>query len=301
MYVPKRRDCMSNKKKPTKKEHFIPRFYLNGFSNNEIIYQNCVDNLMFDKDVPTNSICYIKNLYEFKDENGEILYTNKIEECLHIIETKVSKIINDIERKSNDKSYLNKVGFLSPEEKSYLIIFSVLQLLRHPENIKIATEIIKDMPLVTSDKVARTIVLLQAFPVFEYNPEDDKNFLNRMLQMVSDMHIQIYKSYTESFITSDNPCNMIFCDENKSRTQADMIVFPLTSDLLLFMAAKMPENKRNTLIECPAEEVRSFNKGTIIYAYSWVFSKEVLTPQLKKWIKKKQRKKQKLADAVNKN
>ncbi len=90
------------KKKPTRKQHYVPQVYLKGFSNcGNMINAYWSDNngIIKEKCVPIESICRENYLYELKNDSNELIAINYIEKCLSVIEGEFSEYRNILLKK----------------------------------------------------------------------------------------------------------------------------------------------------------------------------------------------------------
>lgn len=124
----------------TEREHFIPQFYLKGFTNPEEKLQ--VYDLKKHKylEIKQNNICFQKNLYEteWKDANpllGKYINQNEIEKIFCKYEGEFAKLLKKIRRICTPAQRKGAL-ILNSEEKNLLVRFVVNLIIRNPYNMK---------------------------------------------------------------------------------------------------------------------------------------------------------------------
>lgn len=273
--------------KLTSCEHFVPQMYLKGFSDTKIY---CKGNKHFiwqydlktmsqsSQPVPINSICYEKDLYEIKDSNGEIIAQNYVEDKLNLIEKQVDIVFRSIIQKAENADSLPDQHFLSDEEKSTLIIFISIQILRDPESLSIMSEATKMQSTDYSDLEAKNSVLLNLLPTnidTEYNCEP---LLLRFAEMLYGMAFQVGITNEDSIISSDKPYAVEkMCDEAGNRFKT--ITFPLTSRIVLYLhpLEYVDPQGWNCCFFMDKDRVRDLTINISYSARRWIFSRNPLT------------------------
>ena len=125
----------------TKKQHFIPQFFLKGFTagNDNLYYAQRFSGkpLVVRKSTP-KGICFEKCLYEVKDSVGESLFPNAIEDIFSKMEDKLKKTLDDtvedIYNLSRDsKSSSSQTPVIIVDNLAFMLAFLFC---RHPKEIE---------------------------------------------------------------------------------------------------------------------------------------------------------------------
>lgn len=226
--------CMERQK--TRKQHYVPRFYLNGFCNSEnflYVYDKELDK--YRESVP-NNICFQNDLYELgtlEFEEKVTIFTNKIEDLYCRNEGKFASCINSVISKLNSQISSNAV-IMSIEETQSIMDFINNLIVRNPYTMKISLENENNKKRVVDifKKNAGYPVLTEMFgetyshnvdkfiqAVFKdlyLNPETyDENGAG-YINCIRDMSFVFLKSKSVKFITSDFPISIEVNEENNS-------------------------------------------------------------------------------------
>lgn len=223
----------------TKKQHFVPQVYLQGFAQNykengkPVIWRYPLPGMERPKEaVPIDSVCISKNQYEVTDENGIIVRENHLEKVLGGFENLFKQYRSRLENRVN-VSQIGCKDFLSEDERAFWMIYTLVQVFRMPSMISTIEEAVvnyyrEDVSANESHNMARILAL----PFFSENIFADENgeiFL-RHLEQVGGKAISIGISHEKAFFTSDHPA-VVLTDEKDEGI--GKIVFPLTHCLLL--------------------------------------------------------------------
>lgn len=271
---------MPQKSNYTINEHFVPQFYLKFFSpDNAKIYQYKIKSRHPSKLVPIETICCEKDLYELKNDNNEFICRNLIENILGRFEGEFANVINSIVSKSRHEENYQIPCFLSTDEKMFLVIFVATSILRNPHMLKTATECVVDHVQGRSRKVssntAFNTALLTCLPFDEEIGEESDNLLSRIIDKLLKMGFLIGVTSADRLYTSDNP---IFFRGNVETFEIDEVVFPLTSNIVLFMYPinQLPIMKRNMAIHLTDKDVKDVNYKTILFCREWLYCKKTI-------------------------
>ncbi len=200
---------MSDKRSRTKREHFIPQFYLKHwryFETEDMIIQYQIGSLKTPKPVPIKSICQKEDLYEYHDEEGRIVLENSIEKCLAALEGIFSEVTKSIESKASNKCNYDTLCFLSCEEKVALIVFVATLVLRDPDILEIAKSTAMEFyGEYISDNIAYNKALKACLPVDEIFDSTNRNVLNSLIFQLVNMTFQVGISQGGNLLTSDKP------------------------------------------------------------------------------------------------
>lgn len=271
----------------TKREHYIPQFYLKNFSpDNKRIWQYQINSNTAAKLVPIESICHEKNLYEFKNEDGSIIEKNLIESRLSALEGCFSNVIKSIMSKASHIENFRTQCFLTEEEKFFLILFVATLILRSPTALNIGSEVAKELLGEQISDIKATNLSLNTFlPIYKHVNPEEHTFFNSVINSFENMAFQILSVKSDCFLTCDYPVALY--GENGFH-DIEEIFFPLTPRLLLFMAPqkKLEKGFRNRLVDLSPCFVDSINDAIIFHCNNWVFSANKFTNDQIKHIQK---------------
>jgi len=143
-----------------KRHHFLPEFYLNGFTRNDLLWLYDRERKQYRCQTPHNT-AIISHYYAFENENGGKDYS--VEKYLSVIEGRAKTTISKLEAHDT----------ITPEERLYLAHFIALMMVRSPKFDREANEI--------ADAAAKHIVK-HAIPTVEaagellrkYNKENEE-------------------------------------------------------------------------------------------------------------------------------
>lgn len=268
---------MSNGDRPTIKEHFVPKTYLRGFSeNNATIYRfDLKTGVQTPMPVSVESVACIKNLYELQDDDNSFINRNYIEKNLCQLEGNLPYYRNMLEAKSFLKENQATQCFLSKEEKNYWRLFVTLQMMRDPILINAAQKrAISYYENTISPQAAKNLTLIGCFPFFEGKRESSAGILcEKIFNIVYDMNIMVKAAPDSNLITSDNPV----CVSTKNASFEGIMGFwmPITSDIAILFYKKnlIKYCKRNGLQWLDKSSADQMNKELIYNARKELYSK----------------------------
>ena len=274
----------------TVKEHYVPRFYLNRFADDD--HRLYLYDVLSEKKriVSTSDICFRKNLYEFCNESGGFKHRNILENILSALEGMFSAILKSIDSKSCKSDNFKTLCFLDSKEKAVLTAFIATMITRNPKTIKLTQDLLMDYYSNVSKNTSRNIALNNCLPFLkELNP-DEQTLFKIIVDSLDNMAFQIHISEEDAIWICDTPA-AFFKDENYdgSFLQSDHVVFPLAPNLVLYMIDKnkTPLDEKNRLIIMTRETIDYFNEAMIINCNRWIYSKNDFSEKDIKWIKKK--------------
>ena len=267
----------------TKKQHYVPRTYLRGFSPDpKRIWSYSLDPMDSGKIVPTESVCFKKFLYEVKDESGNLIAPNLIEKILSVLEGKFATNLRALEKKAFHKENYQTPCFFTTDEKLFWKAFIAVQIMRNPNVIKAAVDVTNDFfgNQLSQNKI-QALAMSQCLPFFnEMKPEDTSAF-SVFLKPLLDMKIALGVDEGGTIFTSDNPvcCYSSHRDNLSEATEYDEVVMPLTPKLVLFLLGGEVAKKhdRNRLFPLNPENLDFVKRTTAYNAQSWIFSQNTLT------------------------
>lgn len=265
-------------KQITHKEHFVPRVYLRGFSEDQerIHFYNKNKKEYSKTAVPIEDVCRQIDLYEFMDKTGNLLHPNFIENAFANIEKRFGKERDRIVRSAQHESNYKRDNFFSDKTHAFWIMYCLLQVLRSPHVIKEGQLLFKEM--ISSDEIdAKNASLYYSFPFWEEVSEESKNTFCKLLKpwMSMDILVGVVKG-EDSLFTSDNPIYCYAptfpCDEYGK------IVFPLTSKIcILFYGESVEHGNIGNKMFYMSQELIDDVKWSIAYsANNFIYSEQRL-------------------------
>lgn len=105
------------KKRPTRKEHYIPQVYLKGYASDDerIYFYDLNSRLYSNVMVPVKTICYENDIYEYKNSNNEIVLINRKENVFGALETQ----FNDYKLNNEHQVVVSKEVYEKLQPVSY--------------------------------------------------------------------------------------------------------------------------------------------------------------------------------------
>lgn len=267
-------------KKPTVKQHYVPQCYLKGFSiDGEHLYRYPLNDLSSGGTyVPIKSVLFKKNLYEFYNENGEFIARNYIENCFTQLEGMFATYLCRILQKAyNPRNYKSNC-FFSPEEKSFWLLYSLLQILRSPEVIEHSTAYAK-AHLDASEIISANFTKRFLLPFFEDSELNESLPLYALLQKTEDCAICIGHDRHGSLFTSDWPV-FGWC-ETDCGSDFNCLAFPLKSDLAIFFIPRriLPSSLRNAIFDLSDAAVQFLKENIVLVSRDCILSSHKLNKQ----------------------
>jgi len=216
------------------KEHFVPQFYLNYFAASDglINVHDMGNNTSFRN--KAKQFCYEKDFYELKDSQGFHIERNLVENKLSEFEGMINSTLTCLIERC---TYEPGDFMIDSNEFTDIIMFIILQLLRHPETKEHISELYGkgvSEPLGEIDKntlyIANTMPISvdninslfkglenEVHPYTRHLVDDDKQLLNKIASFFVNkciVHIALPKSKEKTFLTCDNPVlkNIPFSD-----------------------------------------------------------------------------------------
>lgn len=224
---------MDNMKTVTKRQHYLPKSYLDSFStkckNSRKVYV-LFDNKNRIKFVSIDNICLQKDLYEQKtrDENGNDIYIdrNSIENSFIDIEGKYKTVVNKLDSlqlKSND-------AMITVEDREVLSMFMALTIFRNPIFVEMSKQYISRYIELANcnslnlnfDKISFEV--LKSF----LSVDDNAVYVPAMKATIMDENAFVLKAKNQKFITSD--CPIINLHGEYKNKKFDMIGLPISPD-----------------------------------------------------------------------
>ena len=195
------------KKKPTKKQHYIPQVYLKGFSqDSSTIYEyNYKKGEAIQVPVSIESVCRGKNLYEVRENNGEIINPNFIEDILCKYEGQFADYRKLLLSKAHIKENYYKQCFLSREEKNFWVFYAALNIMRNPETLAGITSVFQEVfQNEFTDSEIRNTAVGFCLPFFKIPKDGDNNALLFFIQLLLTKVITVAFDESDSLFTSDH-------------------------------------------------------------------------------------------------
>lgn len=288
---------MANGHKDTHNEHFVPDGYLTGFSPNQNlkypqIYQYDLSGIkIYDGNpVPIKSICFQYDLYETIMPNGNYFAINAHEHSIKAIEDTFYIHRNNIISRTHVANF-NGNNFLSETEMSVLKIMIALQLIRYPERLQDAFNLMRKQKSMTSksDHVVEIISKLMCLPMWinydaiEITQEvkafkeiaDSPPVMIELIERLDGMNFRIGFSANGGIFTCDRPAMVTKTDADSF----DYVIYPLSSTHVLYMCSdklSLP-NHNNNIFLMRKEDVIFVNKQICEFAKRWVYNSHPFT------------------------
>lgn len=271
----------------TKKQHFIPQTYLRGFSYDTInVYAyRIIDGFQPADAVKIESICYKKYLYEVRDENDIIIKQNQVEKCFCGIEGAFSRYREQLQKMAFIKSNYQSTQFLRRREIDFWKYYIAIQILRVPQVLEIAETVAEnEFPIPLKKNQARAFALDGCLSFPEKGKKLPVSVLSMYLESFDNMSIAVGVDETDSIFTSDFPVYAF--SPTKSYDNAEKIVFPLTSKLVIYLFGGQQKTRvrKNCLFPIDADELKSVKQSIAYAANDWIYSKMPLSAEEKQII-----------------
>lgn len=272
----------------TKKQHYVPQTYLQGFKSCErkgkdYIFSHDKYNNELNREVQISKVAFEKYLYEFKDNDNNIIYKNYIESCL----SKYEKSFNEYKKKAF-MSFAN-YSSITNEEKEYWLDFITLQLLRTPVAFDVSTKYYKfDDRNDLTENEKKNYLLCTHFPFLDDESNPNSLFIDIRNNVIKKMYFQImFVPREEDFlITSDNPINVVPNLEHDSYLMPyEMIIFPLNPRFGLTLSKESLFEGSDDRMKTVHKYVDKFNGLIYCSAKRFVYSNRTLSDEFVKKIK----------------
>lgn len=259
------------------KEHYVPQFYLRGFTdNNGLLHVYNLNQKKFYTQIPKN-ICFEKNLYEteWKDANpklGKYVLVNSIENEFCRYENEFAELVRTITNVCTSKQNQNAL-ILHGEEKEVLCRFVVNLMLRNPSNMELLalSDIPKDVKRSDGFLLFKDImkkmglggaesIYLAAQKKAMLTEELESSFPKVYAEYLKNICFTFFYAEDGNFVTSDVPVcfgkDWTISDEDKT-----CLYIAVTSKIaLLFGNYNMPQTRKNRMVRIKSEIVELFNK-----------------------------------------
>lgn len=277
------------KKKPTRKQHYVPQVYLKGFSNcGNMINAYWSDNngIIKEKCVPIESICRENYLYELKNDSNELIAINYIEKCLSVIEGEFSEYRNILLKKAFNEKYKETKCFFSAEEKDFWTLYIGFQMLRTPNVLNEAKSFSRDyFGESLGGNLSDNIAILQCLPFLKEKELGEQNCFLSFIKPMLEMSIALGVDSKGRIITSDNPVYPFSSD--KTIENFEEIVFPISDQLVIFLFGGDLKEKRgkNRLFTLNDGDIDSLIKLIACPDRKMIFSKQPLSDEYRQLIK----------------
>ena len=264
-------------KQITKKQHYIPQVYLEGFSpEGESIFEfHLESHRAIAQSVSIESVCREKYLYEVRDPSGEIINTNYLETVLCDYEGQFAEQRRQLLRKARIKENYKTRCFLTKEEKQFWIFYSTLHIMRNPVTLNGIKQIFQEeLTESFSDTETRNIALAYCLPFFKKPEKGDLNALLGFISVLCTKGVSVGYAESDNLFTSDHAMYG-FRNSKEEPFDFETLWFPISSDcgLIFFDSKETDHTQRNRLVPLSEEEVRELNKGIAYIASQMVLSK----------------------------
>lgn len=193
-------------KKPTKRQHYVPQMYLKNFRATETdksvrMKENMLSCYLINHDKCFNTveskICQEENLYEFDMQNS----LNYIEERFkENVEDLIAPLIRDTIKKCDNSK--NGDMILSNEDIELYSRYMIIQILRHPEMIKLLNPELLRKVNESSIEIENNKIIKGAL-LYSMSDLESIQLENIFLNCIKSHTFVILKSKGFSFFTSD--------------------------------------------------------------------------------------------------
>ncbi len=266
------------KEKMTKRQHYIPQFYLKNFagSDGKLWVYDRIEKKYFKSD--PKDICCEKYLYETPWENanpdlGEYILPNQIEDDFAKKESEYSKLLEKI-TKICSYSQNKKALICNKNEKRLLASFAANIFLRNPWTLKnaninsVSDELIKNKEIQSIDELLKVINFGGTESLVKAVNKKiwlDEEFIGNVPQKFIDdvlrLNFIVLISKSHSFITSSFPVLYETYDTEDGITHIKPVFVPIQSYIGLIYIDKTINNPfRNRIAIIPSNIVDQINK-----------------------------------------
>ena len=268
-----------SEKQITKRQHYVPQTYLQGFSlDGKRLYAYYIKKAeAIGNAVPIDSVCYEDYLYEFRDSGGQIVSINLLEDSLCNYEGMFADYKRKLEEKAYCKENFETMCFLTKEEKDFWMVYLTLQILRNPIILNGTAEIVKSELPESDITEARNYALAISLPLVKKAEPGDMNAFIYFLSLVNRKKLTIGYTENDHLFTSD--LAVYGYSPTKGEFDFESLWFPINSKLVLIASDpnKISPSMYNRLIPLSDEEVKNLNKGIAYNANQMIFSKYPFT------------------------
>lgn len=276
----------------TKKQHYIPQVYLRGFSpeyqkNKEKLPSSkytiyCHDLKIKNqimKAIPIKSVCYKDYLYEVTGYEGEIVLANHLEHFFSSMEKMFSEYRDKLEKKAFVEENYKTKCFLTGEEKVFWVTYILIQILRIPQILNLAENVsLETWGNEINTKQAKNIARMFCLPFFNEIEEESKEAVvfAALFEPMKNMSFGVGVDRQAKIITSDNP--VYIYSEDFSCEEYESVIFPITSEICLFLFGKESKKKypRNSLFPINNERREAILKSMTDSSFEKLYSNHLL-------------------------
>ena len=266
------------KEKITKKQHYIPQFYLKNFAGNDgkLWVYDRIEKKYFKSD--PKDICCEKYLYEMPWENanpklGKYILPNQIEDDFAKKESEYSKLLEKI-TKICSYSQNKRALVCHKDEKRLLASFVANIFLRNPWSLERANinsvpdELMKNKEIQSIDELLKTMnfggieSLVKAVNKKIWLDEEFiGNVPKQRINDVLDLNFSILVSKKQQFITSSFPVVYTTYDSQDEKTHFNSLFLPIHSYIgLIYTHCAISKYFQNRMIVIESNVVNQINQ-----------------------------------------
>ena len=276
---------MNKEKKPTKKQHYVPRIYLKAFSpkDSKIYAYNIESKKQLNAIIPIESICRENCLYEIHyDDHIEI--TNFLENCFCAIENMFVKKRGMLEEHIKEMGSTSLSPFVIPEEEvDFWRLYVVLQMLRMPKFLDNAFRVFGEKLDYQLDAVQRQMLTFyESYPFYKNEHDklsiEDHSLFCIVFDLVNKLKMCVgYRKHAD-FFTSDNP---VACFGEKhlrniNEPNITELFFAITPEIALTFDG-ISEIDNGAIMLLDSSRVNEIKDRIAYTANKWIYSKNRLS------------------------
>lgn len=258
----------------TKGQHYIPRFYLEHFTDNGRLCVYDRARKLFFTSTP-EKICKKRMLYETMADDNEYILYNQIENKLADLETIWGPVISAVLGRYEAWSHGNKMGLIcSAKEKEQIRAFFAYTYFRHPSMIDKLLDYYGDIIRGESDDgLAQSVnelfdllgygsakgMMVHSVKSIPFNSEIENNPVAQLTKDLEDLHMFFLVAQTNEFILSSFPFVILKADSLQ-------YIMPLSPNIAVCWSDNPADRcYRNRFVSIDADNVNEINMSYFLY------------------------------------
>lgn len=276
---------MSKEKKPTKKQHYVPRIYFKAFSpkDSKIYAYNIESKKQLNAIIPIESICRENYLYEIHHAD-HIEITNFLENCFSVLEKMFAKNRKILEDHIKEMRPTALSPIIIPEEEvDFWRLYVVLQMLRMPEYLDNAFRIFGEKLDYRLDSVQRQrLTFYESYPFYKDEHDtlnlEDHSLFCIVFDLVNKLKMCVGYRKHAGFFTSDNPV-ACFGEKhlrNTNKPNITELFIAITPEIALTFDG-ISEIDNGAIMLLDSSSVNDIKDRIAYTANKWIYSKNQLS------------------------